>query len=148
MKTCVLCSNTHLKPHHKLCSACYREYKDQMNEPWFIELEKMQKRQDQIDGQELFPLLTGLASATAIESTTVPARKNVGRPQTRWILVNEVLSIYDESVANEQQNVGRRLSLRQISKRMGNRVKYLTVRRILQMYRANVYPDKIAEETA
>jgi len=144
MKTCVLCSNTQLKPQHKLCSRCYQEYKDQMHEPWFIELERMQRKQDEIDRQESFTLLTGITKAEGkIESTTVPVKKGVGRPPTRWILVNEVLSIYDESVSREEQGFGRRLSLRQISKRMNNRVKYLTVRRILKAYRASVFPDKV-----
>lgn len=137
MKTCVLCENSTLSPKHKLCTKCYREHGAFIHSDWFEELVVLQRRQDIIDSKESYFLaptsqsfVTGSADIPIVSSS-----KNIGRPPTDWRLVNEVLRLYDESVDLEKQGVGKRLSLRGIEKKMNHRIKYLTVRKILMIYR-------------
>lgn len=142
MKTCTLC-DTRIKPQYRLCYSCFKQYGNQIDEPWFKELELMQKRQDRIDGKESYALETGAVNMYGkAEAPIVSSKKNVGRPPTNWILVNEVLTRYDESLERERAGNGKRLSLRKLEKAMDGRVKFLTVRRILLMYRADSFPNK------
>ncbi len=142
MKTCVLCPN-HIKPQYRLCYSCYKQYGQQIQEPWFKEIEAMQKRQDRIDAREAYALETGSVNMYGrAEPVIVSSKKGVGRPPTSWILINEVLRRYDESLDNERAGKGKRLSLRKLEKAMDGRVKFLTVRRILLMYRADSFPNK------
>ena len=135
MKTCVLCDN-YIKPQYRLCYSCYKLYSGDINEPWFKELEQMQKQQDRIDRKESFALETGSVNMYGqAEAVIVSSKKSVGRPPTNWILINEVLQRYDESIDN-----GKRLSLRKLEKAMNHRVKFLTIRRILLMYRSQTFP--------
>lgn len=142
MKTCVLCPNT-IKPQYRLCYSCYKEYGGVINEPWFKEIEAMQKRQDRIDTRESYALETGAVNMYGkVEPAIVSSKKNVGRPPTNWLLINEVLQRYDESLDNEKAGKGRRLSLRKLEKAMNGRVKFLTIRRILMTYRTDSFPNK------
>lgn len=132
-----------IQPRHKLCTTCYKKYKSFIYEDWFLEIAKLQRQQDEIDRRENNLLLdiTGATIFGAKESQTA-LQKSVGRPSTPWILVNEVLRLYDDSIENELTGKGKRLSLRGIQKKMNFRVKYLTVRRILLTYRSDTYPKK------
>ncbi len=114
-----------------------------MNETWFIELVKLQQRQDSIDRQENSFLTdtTGTNIYGTITAPEVSSKKAIGRPPTHWSLINEVLRLYDCSL-EEELNGGKRLSLRAIQAKMNRRVKYLTVRRILKTYRADTYSNK------
>lgn len=103
----------------------------------------MQKRQDKIDGHESFTLESGSVNMYGkAEQAIVSSKKSVGRPATNWMLINEVLERYDASLANERAGLGKRLSLRKLEKAMGGKVKFLTVRRILLMYRKDSFPNK------
>lgn len=134
---------TPIKPHYRLCYTCYKQYSSQIHEPWFKELESMQKKQDQIDTTESYALGEGSVDMYGkSESAIVVAKRNVGRPGTNWILVNEVLQRYDESIEIEKAGNGKRLSLRKLEKAMDYRVHFLTIRRILIMYRSNSFPNK------
>lgn len=116
-----------------------------MNENWFIEIASLQKRQDDIDRRET-EAVTHYSTDTSLSGQAtapiVTARKNVGRPPTKWNLINEVLRIYDISVEAEINKTGKRLSLRAIQKILNRRVKYLTIRKILKTYRGDIYPNK------
>lgn len=103
----------------------------------------MQKRQDRIDTKESYPLETGSVNMYGkADIPIVSSKRSVGRPATDWKLINEVLQRYDESLDNEKAGTGKRLSLRKLEKAMGGRVKFLTVRRILLLYRADSFPNK------
>lgn len=142
MKTCVLCPAT-IKPQYRLCYSCYRAHGHQIGEPWFKELETMQKRQDRIDARESYALETGSVNMYGkAESPIVSSKKSVGRPPTNWMLINEVLSHYDASLDKERAGKGKRLSLRKLEKLMESRVKFLTIRRILLLYRPDSFPNK------
>lgn len=142
MRTCVLCDNT-IRPQYRLCYTCYKEYAQQMNEPWFKELELMQKKQDRIDIRESSILSAGNVDMYGqAEHAVVTAIRSVGRPATSWILVNEVLRLYDESIEQERAGTGKRYSLRKLEKAMNSRVKFLTIRRILLSYRSDTFPKK------
>ncbi len=102
----------------------------------------MQRRQDRIDIKESHALDTGAVNMYGkVEAPIVSSLKSVGRPATNWLLVNEVLAKYDESVDNEKEGKGKRLSLRKLEKAMNRRVKFLTIRRILMTYRAHNFPN-------
>lgn len=138
----MLCPNT-IKPQYRLCYSCYKQYGDQIGEPWFKEIEAMQKRQDTIDGRESFALESGSVNMYGkAEQAIVSSKKSVGRPATSWMLINEVLQHYDTSLEREEAGLGKRLSLRKLEKVMNGRVKFLTVRRILMMYRRDSFPNK------
>lgn len=142
MKTCVLCPEK-VKPKYKLCAACYKKYKDYIHEEWFIELVALQGKQDSIDRKEGYITYNiGANIYGTIDNAQTPSHKNVGRPSTDWRLVNEILELYDQSVEDELNGVGKRLSLRGMQKKVNNRVKYLTVRRILMTYRKDTFPKK------
>jgi hypothetical protein len=103
----------------------------------------MQKRQDRIDTKEAYALESGSVNMYGkAEPTIVSSKKSVGRPPTSWMLINEVLTRYDESLDNERAGKGKRLSLRKLERAMDGRVKFLTIRRILMMYRADSFPNK------
>lgn len=134
-KTCVLCPNTIINKH-RLCSKCYAEYKEHMNEPWFLELEKQQHRQDLIDKREKYQLPYGAATDVYGNKETIPAvgKRRVGRPSLPWTIKNKVLELYDASVEEAVQGTGKRLTVRQIAKLMGNKLGYVSVYNILVEY--------------
>lgn len=136
MRTCVLCPNK-TAPEYRLCQKCYREYNTLVDEQWFKELDKLQRKQDKIDINEAFALFDSVNHEADISGKNTPLaiKKAVGRPPTQWQLVNQVLYLFDCSIENERVGISKRLSLRNISKQLDNKVKYLTVRRILLMYR-------------
>lgn len=106
-------------------------------------MEMMQKHQDLIDVRESYALESGSVNMYGkAEQGIVSSKKSVGRPATSWVLVNEVLRRYDESLENEKLGKGKRLSLRKLSKEMDGRVKFLTIRRILILYRSDSFPNK------
>jgi hypothetical protein len=133
MKTCTLCSNR-IRPKQKLCYDCFKQFKDYINEPWFKELVQIQQHQDNIDRREYSLSGDSEVNIYGNSSDNTTFKKSVGRPTTDRKLVNEVLRIYDLSLEN-----GKRYSLRRIQKEMNGRVKYLTIRRILQTYRKESY---------
>ena len=135
MKTCLLCPAT-VPARHRLCYPCFRQYRDQMHESWFLALVELQKVQDRIDDREQYTIdsrtNTNLYGVTA--TNTVPiSKRSVGRPRTNWKLVEEILRLYDESLEN-----GQRLSVRTLEKMIDRRVKFLTIWNILKKYRKRV----------
>jgi hypothetical protein len=103
----------------------------------------MQKNQDKIDLRESYALESGSVNMYGKpEQQIVSSKKSVGRPATSWLLINEVLRRYDESIDNERNGAGKRLSLRKLEKAMSHRVKFLTIRRILLTYRKDSFPNK------
>lgn len=134
MRTCVLCQNK-TAPEYRLCQSCYKQYHTFVNEQWFKELDKLQRKQDKIDINEGFILLDNSSTDIAGKNTPLLIKKAVGRPATQWQLVKQVLYLFDCSIEAEKIGDGKRLSLRSISRKLDNKVKYLTVRRILLMYR-------------
>lgn len=142
LKTCVLCPEQ-IRSHHRLCSSCYKQYSSQITEQWFLELEKMQVKQDRINDKESFTLFTGLADSYGKPYYQAVSVGNVvGRPPTGWILANEVLEHYDRSIDRERLGKGKRLSLRKLESVMNHRVKFLVIRRILLTYRSDTFPNK------
>jgi len=144
-KTCVLCDEK-IKPSHRLCTAHYKEYKEQMDEPWFKALADCQQRQDEIDRHEGYCLPYG--SSTDIygvyEAPELLAKRDVGRPSTDWRIVDRVLRIYDESVEMVRDGkLARPKSLRAIARELGNAVGYVTVRNILREYRSKEKERKL-----
>lgn len=116
-----------------------------MHTEWFQELESLQRRQDEIDRQE-YQLLDYTNSSTivgTIADKPVVGKKSVGRPATDWRLEQKVLDLFDESI--EQ---GNRLSLRTIAGILNNKVKYLTVRRILLDHRKEQFLTTTRDEVS
>jgi len=138
MKTCTLCANK-IKPKQKLCYECYKDYKGYIDESWFKELVQLQQRQDDIDRKEYSLNGDSEVNIYGASSNNPGFKKGVGRPTTDRKLVNEVLKLYDLSLENESNGTGKRYSLRRLQKEMNNRVKYLTIRRILKTYRKEFY---------
>jgi hypothetical protein len=135
-KTCALC-DTKIKASYRLCHSCHKLYDQYSNTPWFKEIAKMQVRQDRIDILESGDIenkgLTTIYGESDRPNFTM--RKDIGRPKTDWILVKEVLAIYDKNREDVKSNGGKILSLRSISKLTDNKVGYFTVRSILIQYR-------------
>lgn len=140
-KTCVLCDEK-VKPSQRLCNVHYREYKDQMDEPWFKALAECQQKQDEIDRHEGYCLPYG--SRTDIygvyDEPELLSKRDVGRPNTDWRVVDKVLKIYDASVEDVKEGKALRpKSLRAIARELNNIVGYVTVRNILKEYRSERY---------
>jgi hypothetical protein len=98
----------------------------------------MQKKQRAIDRMECFTLDSYVINTTTTEhKPQQTVKKEVGRPSTNWIVVNQVLSIYDESVdLFITGKVAKVKSLRTIARELNNRIGYCTVRNILKEYRS------------
>jgi hypothetical protein len=137
-KTCILCPDK-IRPKHRLCAKCYKLYYVYTREEWFRELEHYQYRQDVIDRKESSILSDNTAATITgtLQKRVVIEHKPVGRPSTAYTLVDKVLNLYDQSIES-----GKPLSLRKIQSVLNNKVKYLTVRRILKAYRKNTFPYK------
>ncbi len=140
-KTCILC-DTKIKSSYRLCSQHFTEYRDRMDEPWFKALAEEQSRQDTIDRRESYRL--PYYSATDIHGTynspELLSKRDVGRPSTDWRIVDKVLQIYDDSVADVREGKTiRTKSLRAIAREVGSVVGYVTVRNILREYRNDIY---------
>ena len=136
-KTCVLC-DTKIKSSHRLCNQHFMEYRDQMDEPWFIAIAAEQAKQDMIDRRESYclPYHSSTNLYGVHEAPQLLAKRDVGRPSTDWRIVDKVLCIYDASVADVVEGKATRpKSLRAIAKELGNVVGYVTVRNILKEYR-------------
>jgi len=129
-RTCVLCP-AKIRPTYRLCLPCYRQYGQYMNEQWFKDLEQKQAEQDAIDTREGFTIpysaQTDIEGNNVATDTGIAGGKPVGRPETKAVVVDQVLAIYDESVEN-----GKPLSLRKIAGKLGNKVSYNTIRNILK----------------
>lgn len=131
-KQCLLCPNM-IPAKQRLCYPCFKQYRDQMHEPWFIALAELQKVQERIDTKEQYHIdpRTNTDLYGAIIHTAVNTKQRVGRPGTHWKLIEEILQLYDTSLEH-----GQRLSVRAIEKQMDRRVKFLTIWKILKKYRA------------
>jgi len=143
-KTCILCpAKIPVRDYQKkLCFPCYKEYSHYMNEPWFLELEVMQKRQDAIDLRELELIeIAHDTNITGKHEHHVRSPTRSGRLVTDWRLEQKVLDLFDESLEN-----GKRISLRAISKALDYKVKYVTVRRILLDYRKEQFLKKVQKD--
>ena len=145
IRTCVLCDEK-IRSQHKLCRVHFRDYGDQINEPWFIEIAQQQKKQDDIDRRERFqlPFYSETDLHGEYKAPELLSKRDVGRPSTDWRIVDKVLKIYDESL--EQVEIGNALrvkSLRQIAREvkslMGIHMGYVTIRNILLEYRKDIY---------
>lgn len=140
-KTCVLC-DIKIKSSHRLCTAHFVEYKDQMDQPWFIALAEEQAKQDAIDKREGYclPYHSATNMYGVYEAPQLLAKRDVGRPSTDWRIVDKVLQIYDASVEDVREGKALRpKSLRAIAKELGNKIGYVSVRNILKEYRKDVY---------
>jgi hypothetical protein len=112
-----------------------------MQTDWFKALEQLQHSQDIIDINEMYEL--------SYEATTNPngvqdkpellLKKNVGRPPTHWKTVNKVLDIFDKNLADVEEGLDKRLSLRSISKLLNNEISFFIVRKVLTRYRPQQY---------
>jgi len=145
IRTCVLCDEK-IKSQHKLCKTHFKEYGDQINEPWFIDIALQQKKQDDIDRRERFQL--PFYSETNIhgeyKAPELLSKRDVGRPSTDWRTVEKVLRIYDASLEDVEVGIAPRVkSLRQIAKEVaaeiGTNIGYVTCRNILLEYRKDSY---------
>lgn len=127
-----------IKSSHRLCNKHFTEYRDQMNEPWFIALLEEQSKQDVIDRHESYclPWYSSTNLYGVYEAPQLLAKRDVGRPSTDWRIVDKVLRIYDASVEDVVEGKAiRPKSLRAIAKEMNNVIGYVTVRNILKEYR-------------
>jgi hypothetical protein len=126
-----------ISPKYRLCTQHFREYKDQMHEPWFKELAQAQSRQDVIDFYEGYSLSFGATvdiEGTHSADVKLLSKKNIGRPATDWRIVNKVLLLFDQNTTDVEENNARKLSLRTMATLVGG-VDHCTVRNILNRYR-------------
>ncbi len=143
-KTCVLCDEK-IRTTYDLCAKHYKEFGNQINEPWFKELAALQQEQDDIDKRERYNI--PYYSTTDIHGVYEPpkllSKKDVGRPSTDWRIAAKVLEVYDESVdAVKNKKAVRVKSLRQIAREVGHGLGYVTCRNILLKYRKESYKNK------
>lgn len=145
LKTCVLCDEK-IKSQHKLCKKHFTEYGDQVNEKWFIEIALQQKKQDDIDRRERFqlPFYSETNLHGEYKAPELLSKRDVGRPNTDWRIVDKILKIYDVSLENVELGLVTRVkSLRQIAREVketiGVQIGYVTCRNILLEYRKDSY---------
>lgn len=132
--TCVLCDMP-VKVQHRFCSKHYTLY-GSCHEQWLIMLLDTQKKQRVIDRMECYTLDSFVLNTVNGEKPQQTVKKVVGRPSTHWLVVNQVLAIYDESVELFiTGKISRIKSLRAIAKELDNKIGYCTVRNILKEYR-------------
>lgn len=136
-RTCILC-DTLIPSKYRLCSEHFIKYKNVMNERWFIVLAESQKTQDEINRRESYSLPYSQSTDLhgTYKSSELLSKRNIGRPETNWIIVNKVLEIYDMSIEDFLLNkVPRVKSLRTIAKELNNVIDHCTVRNIIRAYR-------------
>lgn len=117
LRTCTLCQNK-IRVCYLLCKECNILYGKYIEQPWFIDLMKQQKRQDAIDSREVNP---------------PKSSKNKGRPPINHKIVEHILSIYDNLEEDEI------ISLRSIQSALSVPVNHETIRNILLRYRKEKY---------
>jgi hypothetical protein len=102
-----------------------------MDEEWFKELVSADQKQREIDLREqgAIPYSSNVDVYGKQSPLIFLAKRPVGRPSTDWRIVNKILAIYDESIAE------RKKSLRSIAREVNNVVDHCTVRNILNKYR-------------
>jgi len=107
-----------------------------MNEPWFLELARMEKIQNKINDMEPYSIADS-ANREPDQAPVQTAKNPVGRPNTDWRIVKAILKIYDEDADAIAYNrlLRKPISYRSIAKLVGNSVSYLTVRGIIKKYR-------------
>lgn len=139
-RTCALCTNK-IRTHHKLCGDCFRLYKSDIDTLWLKEMIRFQQRQDVIDSVEghILPFQSASTVHGAAEQPIVALKKSIGRPSTEWTIVADVLQLFDDSLDLERRGLGKRLSLRDIAKKLNNMLGYVTVRNILLEKRAEEF---------
>lgn len=135
-KTCVLC-DTKIMPPKQLCDDCYKLYGGYKQEMWFHELDNLQSKQDKIDKSERFelPYDTGVGSDGKQSDHIYQFKRKIGKPGIDWITINKVLDIYDSNLADVEEGISSKLSLRDIADILENKISFLSVRNILITYR-------------
>lgn len=129
-KECLFCHRV-IPPRDNVCSPCAKEHKEYFNEQWYKDICKYESKQYQISKIESFGLFDDYDHSHRVSSKI---KKNEGKPETSWTIINKVLNTFDEYIAQDKVP-----SLRELTKVFNGKVGILVIRNALMKYRSEQY---------